>query len=257
MTRERQKKTPSGGDNTAKAERIAKVMARAGLCSRREAERWIADGRVTVNGKLLDSPAVTIGPDDKVVVDGKPLPQKEKTRLFMFHKPAGLVTTNSDEHGRKTVFDALPEDLPRVMSVGRLDINTEGLLLFTNDGAIARYMELPATGWKRRYRVRVHGDVSAEMLQKLEKGITYEGVQYEPAEVSLDSQSGQQSWLTISISEGKNREIRNMMTALDLQVSRLIRVSYGPFQLGKLPRGAVKEIPHKIIKDQLAAAGVT
>ena len=234
----------------AEKERIAKVMARAGLCSRRDAERWIADGRVTVNGQRLESPALTVSAADDIRVDGKALPKAEATRLFLYHKPAGLVTTAKDERGRETVFDKLPAGLPRVVSVGRLDLNTEGLLLLTNDGGLARYLELPATGWKRRYRVRVHGRVEKQALVRLEKGVTVAGVKYGPIEAALDSQQGANSWLTICLREGKNREIRKVMEHLGLQVNRLIRLSYGPFQLGSLPKGAVKEIESKVIREQ-------
>lgn len=234
------------------AERIAKVMARAGLCSRREAERWIGEGRVSVNGTKLDSPAFTVGPDDRILVDGKLLPAAEKTRLFLYHKPAGLVTTAKDEKGRPTVFDNLPAELPRVVSVGRLDLNTEGLLLLTNDGGLARYLELPATGWKRRYRVRVHGQVDVPKLASLKKGMTVEGVRYKSIDAAIDSMQGSNSWLTVALTEGKNREIRKVMEALGLKVNRLIRVAYGPFQLGHLEKGAAKEVPGKVLKEQAA-----
>lgn len=236
-------------------ERIAKVMARAGLCSRREAERWIGQGRVSVNGKPLDSPACVVGATDKVVVDGVPLPRAEATRLFLYHKPAGLVTTARDEKGRRTVFDELPKALPRVISIGRLDINTEGLLLLTNDGELARYLELPDTGWKRRYRVRVHGRVTEAKLAKLARGMTVDGVRYGAIEAEIDQDAGEKggtnTWLVVTLREGKNREIRNVMTALDLQVNRLIRIAYGPFQLGGLPQGAAREVPEKVIHDQI------
>ena len=234
-----------------KGERIAKRIARAGLCSRREAERWIEAGRVSVNGKMLDSPACIVTDKDDIQVDGQTLPGKEETRLFLYHKPAGLVTTNKDEKSRDTVFDKLPDALPRVVSVGRLDMNTEGLLLLTNDGELARYLELPATGWKRRYRVRVHGKIDEERLKSLKKGITIEGVHYKSIEAALDSVQGANSWLTMVLKEGKNREIRRVMEALGLQVNRLIRTSYGPFNLGKLPKGAVEEVPDKTLKHQI------
>lgn len=233
-------------------------MARAGLCSRRDAERWIAEGRVAVNGTVLDSPACTVGAADKIVVDGKPLPQAEDTRLFLYHKPAGLVTTAKDEKGRATVFDHLPEGLPRVVSVGRLDLNTEGLLLLTNDGGLARHLELPATGWKRRYRVRVLGHVDEKRLKALARGITVEGVRYKSIVAELEKpdtgdkakSGGANSWLSVTLTEGKNREIRKVMEALGLKVNRLIRISYGPFHLGKLERGAVKEVPRKVMREQ-------
>lgn len=238
-------------EEPAKGERIAKVMARAGLCSRREAESWIEAGRVSVNGKKLLTPACVVTPDDKIVVDGQVLPQKEKTRLFLHHKPAGLVTTNKDEKGRETVFDRLPPGMPRVVSVGRLDLNTEGLLLLTNDGELARHLELPATGWVRVYRVRAHGNVTQERLDKLKKGMTYEGVKYGPITASLEKPQGSNVWLTMSLAEGKNREVRNVMEALGLQVNRLIRLSYGPFDLGTLTPGSVQEIPEKQLRKQI------
>jgi len=226
-------------------------MARAGLCSRREAERWIAEGRVTVNGRVLDSPAVLVSETDDVRVDGKPLAPPERTRLWRYHKPAGLVTTHRDEKGRKTVFDALPPTLPRVISVGRLDLNSEGLLLLTNDGALARRLELPATGWVRRYRVRVHGKPDAASLAALAKGVTIDGVAYGPIEAKLDRVRGSNAWVTVALREGKNREVRRVFEHLGLPVTRLIRVAYGPFQLGALPRGAVEEVTGKVLKEQL------
>jgi 23S rRNA pseudouridine2605 synthase len=231
--------------------RIAKAMARAGLCSRREAERWISEGRVTVNGRLLTTPAVEVGPNDKIVVDGSPLPEAEGVRLWRYHKPRGLVTTHSDPEGRPTVFDTLPLELPRVISVGRLDYNTEGLLLLTNDGALARYMELPATGWLRRYRVRARGRVSQAQLEQLKEGISLDGVNYGPVEATLDSQQGSNVWLTVGLREGKNREIRRIMGHLGLEVSRLIRVSFGPFQLLDLEPGEVERIRRRTLRDQL------
>lgn len=234
-------------------ERIAKVMARAGLCSRRDAEKWIAEGRVTVNGRVLESPAVLVSETDDVRVDGKPLAAPERTRLWRYHKPAGLVTTHRDEKGRPTVFQALPPTLPRVISVGRLDLNSEGLLLLTNDGALARRLELPATGWVRRYRVRVHGKPDPAALASLAKGITVEGVAYGAIEASLDRVQGSNAWITVALREGKNREVRRVFEHLALPVTRLIRVAYGPFQLGALPRGAVEEVPGKVLKEQLGA----
>lgn len=235
-------------------ERIAKVMARAGLCSRREAESWIAAGRVRVNGKTLESPACLVGPDDQVFVDNKPLPTAQVTRLFLYHKPAGLVTSARDELGRPTVFDMLPAAMPRVVSVGRLDLTTEGLLLLTNDGGLSRHLELPATGWKRRYRVRVYGTVNEKKLAGLKDGITVDGVRYGAIEATLEeAQTKANSWLSVTLTEGKNREIRRVMEALDLQVTRLIRVSYGPFRLGKLNEGAVEEVPLAVLRELIPA----
>ncbi|ANC91858.1 pseudouridine synthase [Azospirillum humicireducens] len=233
-------------------ERIAKRLARAGLCSRRDAERWIAEGRVAVNSRVLDSPACVVRSGDIVQVDGKVIPEPEPARLWRYHKPSGLVTTARDEKGRETVFDRLPADLPRVVSIGRLDLTTEGLLLLTNDGELARFLELPATGWTRRYRVRVFGEVDEKQLAALEKGPTIEGVKYGPIEAVLDRIQGRNAWLTVSLKEGKNREIRKVMESLGLQVNRLIRVAYGPFQLGKLEEGAVEEVPKRVVREQIA-----
>ena len=234
-------------------ERISKRMARAGLCSRRDAERWIAAGRVKVNGKKLDSPALNVGPDDKILVDGKPIPGKPQTRLWLYHKPAGLVTTHADEKNRKTVFDALPPEMPRVISIGRLDLTTEGLLLLTNNGELSRHLEHPSTGWKRRYRVRVHGDVDPQALKDLKKGLTYEGVTYRSIDAKLedDQSTGANTWVSVTLTEGKNREVRNIMQALGVEVTRLIRVSYGPFQLGNLPVGDVVEVKRGVLKSSV------
>ncbi len=246
---------------TEHGERIAKVLARAGLCSRRDAERWIAAGRVAVNGAVLSTPAVVVRPADRISVDGKPLPVRERTRLWLYHKPKGLVTTARDPQGRRTVFDALPQDLPRVVAVGRLDVNTEGLLLLTNDGGLARILELPATGWLRRYRVRAHGAVDAAALEGLADGISIDGVLYGPVEAALDRVKGGNVWLTLGLREGKNREVKRLLAHLGLVTNRLIRVSYGPFQLGELPPGDIREVRGKVLRDQLghklaAAAGV-
>ena len=233
------------------AERIAKRIARAGLCSRREAERWIEQGRVAVDGVLLKTPAFTVTADNEVVVDGKALPAAQETRLWRYHKPPGLVTTNRDELGRDTIFDHLPKNLPRVMTVGRLDLNSEGLLLLTNDGDLARKLELPATGWTRRYRVRVYGRVDQVKLETLKRGVTIEGVGYDAIIASVDKQQGSNAWLTVSLREGKNREIRRVMEHMGWPVSRLIRLAYGPFQLGNLKAKAVDPVPHKVLREQM------
>jgi 23S rRNA pseudouridine2605 synthase len=235
----------------AEKERIAKIIARAGLCSRREAEAWIAAGRVSVNGERLKTPAFTVSPADRVEVDGKPLPRRERTRLFLYHKPKGLVTTNRDERGRPTIFAALPKELPRLVSIGRLDITSEGLLLLTNDGGLARVLELPQTGWLRRYRVRVNGRVSQPALDRLARGITVDGVEYGPIQATLDREQGSNAWLTMGLREGKNREVRNVLRALGLTVNRLIRISYGPFRLAELAPGAVEEVSTRVLREQL------
>jgi 23S rRNA pseudouridine2605 synthase len=237
--------TPPPGD------RIAKVLSRAGIASRREAERMIETGRVSVNGKVIDSPALNVTPSDRIAVDGKPVGDPEPPRIWLYHKPAGLVTTERDDQGRDTVFAALPEDMPRVMSVGRLDLNSEGLLLLTNDGEVKRKLELPSTGWLRRYRLRIKGSASEAKLDQLREGLTVEGVNYQPMQVSFDRQVGANAWLTISLREGKNREIRRAMQAIGTIVNRLIRVSYGPFQLGNLKAGEVEEVKRRVVRDQL------
>jgi 23S rRNA pseudouridine2605 synthase len=238
-----------------KGERIAKRLARAGLCSRREAERWIAEGRVSVDGKKLTSPAISVTETSHIIVDGKPLPEVERTRLWRYHKPSGLVTSHKDPQGRPTVFERLPEGMPRVISVGRLDLNSEGLLLLTNDGELARRMELPSTGWVRRYRVRVHGTPDLAQLAALERGVTVEGVAYGPIKALLDRQQGSNAWLTVSLKEGKNREIRRVMEHLGWTVSRLIRIAYGPFQLGLLEPGQTDEVPARVIAEQVGDKG--
>ena len=237
--------------DTPPGDRIAKVLSRAGVASRREAERMIKAGRVSMNGKVIKSPALNVGEQDKIAVDGKPIKAADEARMWLYHKLTGLVTTERDEKGRDTVFDALPEDMPRVMSVGRLDLNSEGLLLLTNDGGIKRRLELPSTGWLRRYRVRVKGAVTEPQLEQLRQGITVEGVRYQPMQVTFDRQQGANAWLTIALREGKNREIRRAMEAIGATVNRLIRVSYGPFQLGSLKPGEVEEVKRRVLRDQL------
>jgi len=238
------KKTPPG-------DRIAKVLARAGVASRREAEKIVEAGRVSVNGKVVLTPALNVISKDRILVDGKPLAAAEPPRMWLYHKPAGLVTTERDEQGRDTVFDALPKDMPRVVSVGRLDLNSEGLLVLTNDGELKRKMELPATGWLRRYRVRIKGSLSETKLDILRKGVVVEGIRYAPMDVTFDRQQGANAWLTVGLREGKNREIRRVMEGQGVTVNRLIRISYGPFQLGQLKQGAVEEVKQRVVKDQM------
>ncbi|WP_120502471.1 pseudouridine synthase [Roseovarius sp. EL26] len=237
-------KTPEG-------ERIAKVIARAGLASRREAERLIEAGLVVVNGKVIERAALNVTSKDQITVDGKPLAAAEPARMWLYNKPTGLVTTNRDEKGRSTIYDELPKDMPRVMSVGRLDLNSEGLLLLTNDGELKRKLELPSTGWLRKYRVRVNGRPTEETFAPLRKGLTVDGENFQPMNVSLDRQQGANAWVTVGLREGKNREIRRAMEAIGLTVNRLIRVSYGPFQLAQLKSGAVEEIRPRVLRDQL------
>jgi 23S rRNA pseudouridine2605 synthase len=232
-------------------ERVAKVIARAGLCSRREAEAFIAAGRVCVNGAVIASPALNVSRSDTITVDGQALPPRERTRLFLYHKPRGLVTTNADSEKRPTIFATLPSHLPRLVSVGRLDLATEGLLLLTNDGGLARMLELPQTGWLRRYRVRAHGHVTQPQLDTLGAGITIDAIHYGPIEATLDRQQGSNVWLTMAIREGKNREVRNVLGALGLTVNRLIRISFGPFQLGDLPEGGIQEVKTRTLREQI------
>jgi len=232
-----------------KGERIAKVIARAGVCSRRDAEKLIAEGRVTVDGETIDSPALNVLPSDLITVDGKALPDRQPPRLWKYHKHRGQMTTHKDPEGRPTVFDALPKGTPRVISVGRLDYNTEGVLLLTNDGELARYLEQPETGYIRRYKVRVYGRVDEKALENLREGPVIDGIHYGPVDAMLDVQKGANAWINVSIREGKNREVRRVMESLGYEVTRLIRTDYGPVQLGKLPKGELEEIPRKMLID--------
>jgi 23S rRNA pseudouridine2605 synthase len=258
--REARPARPAGHDEAqtdapadAEPERIAKYLARAGIASRRDVERMIEDGRVTLNGQKLETPAINVTAGDTILVDGEPIPEMERTRLWLYHKPAGLVTTNRDPEGRPTVFEKLPVEMPRVLSIGRLDINTEGLLLLTNDGGLARVLELPQTGWLRRYRVRAHGKIDQRRLDELKNGIAVDGVFYGAIEATLEREQGSNVWITMGLREGKNREVKNILGALGLEVNRLIRISYGPFQLGELPEGTVQEIRGRTLRDQLGA----
>jgi len=236
----------------AEGERVAKVLARAGVCSRRDAERLIAEGRVAVNGVVLDTPAFKVSESDKISVDGRAIRAAESTRMWRYHKPPGLVTTHRDPAGRPTVFEHLPRGLPRVISVGRLDLNSEGLLLLTNDGEAARKLELPSSGWVRRYRARAFGRITQSELDGLKAGIEVDGVRYGPIDAKLERGQGANAWIEVAISEGKNREVRRVLEALGLKVNRLIRVSYGPFELGALEPGEAEEIPRRMLKDALS-----
>jgi 23S rRNA pseudouridine2605 synthase len=236
-------------DNTG--ERIAKLIARAGVCSRRDAEKLIAEARVTLNGEIVTTPATKAAGDYVIAIDGKPVAEPAPARIWRYHKPAGLVTTHKDPKGRPTVFDSLPKTLPRVVSIGRLDFNTEGLLLLTNDGGIARRMELPSGGWPRQYRVRLFGDVTQAQFDKLAEGITVDGVRYGPIIADLEHARGTHNWATVTIKEGKNREVKRIMESLGLRVARLIRVQFGPFHLGQLAVGAVEEVPAKLWRENL------
>ena len=232
-------------------DRIAKVLSRAGVASRRDAERMIAAGRVAVNGQIIDSPALNVLPSDEISVDGAPVGAPEPVRLWLYHKPLGVVTTARDDKGRQTVFDTLPDDMPRVQTIGRLDLNSEGLLLLTNDGGTKRKLELPATGWVRKYRVRVKGAPTDETFAPLRAGATVGEDKFQPMQITLDRQQGANAWLTVALREGKNREIRRAMEAVDLAVNRLIRISYGPFRLGELKPGNVEEVRPRIVREQL------
>jgi 23S rRNA pseudouridine2605 synthase len=238
-------------DAPERGERIAKYLSRAGVSSRRDAEKLLGEGRIRLNGAVVTHPATFIQPGDIVQVNGAVVDTPDRTRLWRYHKPDGLVTTHRDPDGRPTVFERLPAGLPRVLSVGRLDLNSEGLLLLTNDGALSRRLELPANGWTRRYRVRVHGTVDPRALAGLAGGVVVEGVRYGPIDAAVDAKSGSNTWLSVSLNEGRNREIRRVMTHLELQVTRLIRVAYGPFQLGNLGRGEVDEITGKVLREQI------
>jgi 23S rRNA pseudouridine2605 synthase len=244
----------ASGDSVQKGARIAKVLARAGVCSRREAERWIAEGRVAVDNVVLTTPAFLVTEKSLILVDGQPIREIEPTRVWRYHKPIGLLTTHNDPQGRPTVFDTLPPALGRVISIGRLDYNSEGLLLLTNDGGLARRLEMPSTAWTRRYRVRVHGHPKEEDLAKLARGITIDGIRYGSIEAALDRQQGSNAWVTLALNEGKNREIRKVMEYLGWPVTRLIRIAYGPFQLGNLEEGRVEEVTGRVLVDQLGVA---
>ncbi len=241
-------------DTTANGDRIAKVISRAGVASRREAERMISDGRVAVNGRKIPSPALNVSATDRITVDGKPIAAAQPPRLWLYHKPPGLVTTTRDERGRTTIFDTLPKDLPRVMPIGRLDLGSEGLLLLTNEGGLKRHLELPSTGWLRKYRVRVRGTPTDVTLEPLRQGLAIDDERFQPMQITFDRQQGANAWLTVGLREGRNREIRRAMEAVGLAVNRLIRLSYGPFQLGKLKRGEVREVKSRVLRDQIGDA---
>ncbi len=242
---------PGADDAPAAGERIAKRIARAGLCSRREAERMIAAGRVTLGGRTLRDPATRVNERSAVAVDGVPLPGAAPARLWRYHKPPGLIVSHGDPQGRRTVFEAVSERLGRVVSVGRLDLNSEGLLLLTNDGGLARALEHPSCGWRRRYRVRVHGTVREEALARLADGVAVGGVRYGPIDARLDRVTGRNAWLTVSLTEGRNREVRIVLDSLGLRVARLIRTAYGPFQIGALARGESAQVPPKVLREQM------
>ena len=242
--------------NAPAGERIAKRLARVGLCSRRDAERWIAEGRVKIDGKVIDSPAINVQDTSDIEVDGRKLPKAERARLWRYHKPAGLIVSARDPQGRRTVFDALPKDMPRVVAVGRLDLNSEGLLLLTNDGGLARQLELPVNGWTRRYRVRAHGRIEQADLDHLANGMTVEGVRYGPIVASIERQQKSNLWLTVTLTEGKNREVRRVLAHLGLEVNRLIRTAFGPFGLGELVEGQAVELPQQQLMQALGRAAI-
>jgi 23S rRNA pseudouridine2605 synthase len=239
-------------DSSETGERIAKIIARAGLCSRRDAEKLIADGRITLDGQRVTAQGTRGLPGQTIAIDGRPLKQAEPTRLWRYHKPTGLVTTHRDPEGRPTVFEKLPTRMPRVVSVGRLDINSEGLLLLTNDGAFARSLELPAAGWERKYRARLFGRIGQADLDKLALGVTLDGVRYGPVIADLERARGHYAWASVSLKEGKNREVKRLMESLGCKVARLIRVQFGPFHLGQLEPGHAEEIPARTWRALLA-----
>jgi len=245
---------PAAPPPSKTGERLAKRIARAGLCSRREAEAWIRAGRVAVDGQVVESPALDVTREQRITVDGRPLPEPEPTRLFRWHKPRGVVTSARDPEGRPTYLERLPPTLPRLMPIGRLDIDSEGLLLLTNDGELKRRLELPTTGWTRRYRVRAFGTVDEAALARLRDGLTVNGIAYGPVEARLDKVQGANVWLTVALKEGKNREVRRVLEHLGLKVNRLIRIAYGPFQLGNLAKNAIEEVPRKVLREQLGTA---
>ena len=240
-----------GNKLNEKSERIAKFLARSGVASRRESEKLIFDGRIKLNGKILMSPAIKVTPKDVILFDNQPVATKQPLRLWRYHKPDGLITTHKDERNRSTVFDELPEELGRVISIGRLDLTSEGLLLLTNDGELARALELPSTGWQRKYRVRAYGKVTQHDLDKLQKGITIDGIKTGEIVATLERQKGDNAWISVTLREGKNREVRRALDTLGLRVNRLIRISYGPFQLGNLEKGTVEEVKLRILKEQV------
>jgi 23S rRNA pseudouridine2605 synthase len=244
-----QNATPAA--QSEEGERISKVVSRAGVASRRDVERMIGEGRIALNGETVTTPVMLVKPSDRILVDGVALSAKERTRLFLYHKPPGLVTTEKDPEGRETVFSALPRGLPRLVSVGRLDFNTEGLLLLTNDGGLARVLAHPTTGWLRRYRVRAFGEITQDQLDGLKHGIEIDGMHYGPLEAHVDREQGSNMWLTLGLREGKNREVKRILEHFGLKVNRLIRISFGPFQLGEIAQGSVEEVRTRILKDQL------